>query len=52
MKDQIFQPFFSTRAKGMGLGLAIVKGIVEAHAAPLRNGARSEGAKFIITLPP
>jgi signal transduction histidine kinase len=52
MKDQIFQPFFSTRAKGMGLGLAIVKGIVEAHGGTIEErGKEGEGAKFIITLP-
>ncbi|MFA0738053.1 MAG: hypothetical protein LKKZDAJK_001154 [Candidatus Fervidibacter sp.] len=52
MKDQIFQPFFSTRAKGMGLGLAIVKGIVEAHGGTItERGKEGEGAKFIITLP-
>ncbi len=52
MKEQIFQPFFSTRAKGMGLGLAIVKGIVEAHGGTIaERGKEGEGAKFIVILP-
>ncbi|GBC99591.1 Sensor protein ZraS [bacterium HR17] len=52
LKEQIFQPFFSTRAKGMGLGLAIVKGIIEAHGGTIEErGREGEGAKFIITLP-
>ncbi len=52
MKEQIFQPFFTTRAKGMGLGLAIVKGIIDAHGGTIEErGREGEGALFIITLP-
>lgn len=52
LKEQIFQPFFTTRAKGMGLGLAIVKGIIEAHGGAIEErGREGEGARFIITLP-
>ncbi len=52
IKEQIFQPFFTTRAKGMGLGLAIVKGIVDAHGGTIEErGREGEGALFIITLP-
>jgi signal transduction histidine kinase len=52
LKEQIFQPFFTTRAKGMGLGLAIVKGIIEAHGGTIEErGREGEGAMFIITLP-
>ncbi len=28
---KIFEPLFTTKAKGIGLGLAIVKGIVDGH---------------------
>lgn len=52
LKEQIFQPFFTTRSKGMGLGLAIVKGVIEAHGGTIEErGQEGEGAKFIITLP-
>ncbi len=52
MKERIFQPFFTTRSKGMGLGLAIVKGIIEAHGGTIEErGKEGEGAMFIITLP-
>ncbi len=51
--DQVFDPFFSTRAEGMGMGLAISRTIVEAHhgrlAAESQPGARTT---FRFTLPP
>lgn len=51
-KPRIFNPFYSTRAKGMGLGLSIVKGIVEAHnGAIYENGRPGKGARFTILLP-
>lgn len=52
LKEKIFQPFFTSRVKGMGLGLSIVKGIVEAHQGLLREtGQAGEGARFLILLP-
>jgi signal transduction histidine kinase len=51
-KPKIFNPFYSTRAKGMGLGLSIVKGIVEAHNGVIyENGKPGKGARFTILLP-
>lgn len=51
-KEQIFQPFFSSRTKGMGLGLSIVRGILEAHGGTvLEVGSPGEGAKFTMLLP-
>jgi signal transduction histidine kinase len=51
-KEMIFQPFYSSRVKGMGLGLSIVKGILEAHGgAVVEMGEEGEGARFLLLLP-
>ncbi len=51
-KERIFQPFFSSRVKGMGLGLSIVKGIIDAHQGAIREiGEPGAGAQFAIFLP-
>jgi signal transduction histidine kinase len=50
--DQIFQPFVSTKGKGMGLGLAICREIVEAHAGRLEvESELGEGTRFTLRIP-
>jgi len=51
--DRVFQPLFSTKAKGIGFGLSIAKTIVNKHGGTVE--AKSElgkGAVIIIRLPP
>lgn len=49
---QLFEPFFTTRAKGTGLGLAIVRQIVDQHRGRIELVARQErGTCAIVRLP-
>jgi two-component system, NtrC family, sensor kinase len=52
IENQIFDPFFSTKADGIGLGLYICKQIIEDHAGTLTfRSDRGEGTEFSIWLP-
>jgi C4-dicarboxylate-specific signal transduction histidine kinase len=49
---RLFEPFFTTRSKGMGMGLPISRSIIEAHGGKLwaeSNG--TQGSVFQFTLP-
>ncbi|MBI2901464.1 MAG: hypothetical protein HYY17_14865 [Planctomycetes bacterium] len=50
--EEIFRPFFTTKARGTGLGLPIARRIVESHGGELvvRN-VEPHGARFTATLP-
>lgn len=50
-KDDIFKPFFSTKAKGTGLGLSNVRRIVHAHGGWIEaENGRLKGATFRLNL--
>ena len=50
--DQVFDPFFTTRAAGTGLGLAVLASVVQRHGGTVNAANReSGGAQFTILLP-
>jgi signal transduction histidine kinase len=50
--DEIFTPFFTTKAKGSGLGLATCSTLIKLQHGSIKGGNRPEGgAIFTITLP-
>lgn len=49
---RIFDPFFSTKPKGLGMGLAISRAIIESHGGQLWVDSQpGAGASFHFTLP-
>ena len=56
LREQIFNPFVTTKKTGVGLGLSIVSKIIDGHHGSIRvesgNGAgEGHGARFVIFLP-
>jgi len=52
-ENEVFQPFFTTKKRGLGLGLSICTSIIKLHGGTLslQNNVR-EGARAIFRLPP
>ena len=49
---RLFEPLFTTKAKGIGLGLALVKMLIEAHGGKIGVESQAgEGTTFAIQLP-
>ncbi len=53
-RDQLTEPYVTTREKGTGLGLAIVKRILEEHGGELLllDAAKKPGARTVLRFPP
>lgn len=52
VKDSLFEPFVTTKARGLGVGLSISRTIVEAHNGHLETwSAPGEGTLFTVALP-
>ena len=50
--EDVFQPFYTSKAEGMGMGLSIARTIIEAHHGLISAKNRDHGgASFRITLP-
>ncbi len=51
-REQIFEPFVTTKTRGSGLGLPVGRRIAEAHGGQLRcEEAEGGGARFVFELP-
>ena len=51
-REDIFRPFYTTRAKGTGLGLAVARALVGAMGGTLTvESEEGRGATFTVTLP-
>ncbi len=52
IRENIFQPFFTTKPSGTGLGLSIVTQVVAEHNGKLDlNSIVNVGSEFVVTLP-
>jgi signal transduction histidine kinase len=53
VKDKLFTPMVTTKAKGQGFGLAVVKRMAEALGGTVTFKSQvGKGTKFIVRLPP
>ena len=51
MRDRLFEPFTTTKAKGTGLGLAIVHRAVESLGGTILVDRVGAGSRFRVLLP-
>lgn len=51
MHEKIFEPLFTTKARGIGLGLAVSRSLVVANGGTLTSEPAEDGGRFVLTLP-
>ena len=51
LRDKIFSPFCTTKARGMGLGLPIVKRTIFDHNGRVEINSSAKGTLVSVTLP-
>ena len=52
LRERIFEPLFTTKARGIGLGLAVSRSLAEANGGALAvTGETGAGAHFTLTMP-
>jgi hypothetical protein len=51
MREQIFNPFVTTKNSGVGLGLSIVSKIVDEHHGTMELASGTAGARFVLFFP-
>ena len=50
--DRLYEPLFTTKAKGIGLGLALVNTLVEGHGGFIEVESKvGQGSTFTVRLP-
>jgi len=50
-RERIFEPFFTSKAKGTGLGLAMTQQVAEEHGGSIELGRVTPGTEFVLRLP-
>lgn len=52
LREQIFQPYVTSKPGGLGMGLMMCRTIVESHGGTMTlEAGRRQGARFLFTLP-
>jgi signal transduction histidine kinase len=51
LRAKIFEPLFTTKARGIGLGLAVSRSLAEANGGTLSLEDGGAGAHFVLSLP-